>query len=122
MDWERGDLRPELLAYLVEADVAVFYDVMQEGRGDRHRIRVDLAENGRHGDAVRDVILATRPLLARVLFLAVLKGESQQLEVQPFLRAGDRCQKLRGEDGPGSALLELFDGGGFGATWHKFSR
>ncbi|MEY9485820.1 hypothetical protein RKD26_001614 [Streptomyces calvus] len=78
---EISDLLAELLAHLVERHVRVLDGVVQQGRGQRRRLRAEFGEDQGHGEGVRDVRLAALAHLAAVGGLRQQVGAAQGFEI-----------------------------------------
>ncbi len=77
-----GDRAPELLLHVGDRELRVLDDVVQQTGGDRHRIELQLGENLRDLDRVRDVRLARVAALAAVRLFAVAIGVHEQIAVE----------------------------------------
>ena len=63
---QAGDLRAELPFDLVRGQVGVLHRVVEERRGDRLGVQLEVGEDRRHLEGVVDVVLARQPVLAVV--------------------------------------------------------
>ena len=106
-----GDLLPELTLDVGDRDVRVLDDVVDQTTGDGHRVELELGEDLRDLDAVRDERLAGQARLTAVCLLAEPIGARQQLAVETIRleRVGPTRDQFagcgRGHSSPASAKL-----------------
>ncbi len=77
-----GDRTPELLLHVGDRELGVFDDVVEQPGGDGHRIELQLGEDLRDLDRVRDVRLARVAALAAVRLLAEAIGAHEQFAIE----------------------------------------
>ena len=77
-----GDLAPELPLHVVDRDRGVLDDIVDQSARDGDRVELQIREDLRDLDAVRDVILARQTLLPEVRPLAEPVGAREQVLVE----------------------------------------
>ena len=104
-----GHRRAEFRRQLLLGDRRVFDDVVQDRRDDRVGIQVQIREDLRGRERVRDVRLAGEPLLALVRLRAEFRGRADALDLlgrQIGFDAVDQLAQARQSPGTGQKLKE----------------